>query len=130
RHRRRRAARLYGRNHAGRLTLEPPQGGGLLLAEQLADAVPADGAEEGQPAVLAVEREVQRYRLPLDVLRGYEAPVARVEALVTVVAEHEILARWHDDRTPVITRRAVARGIDVTRQVIALPVHPRVRAIT
>ena len=89
----------------------------------MADATPADGGDERQgPPGIGVERVVDEQRPPADHAPRHESPVARIVRVVAVVPHHEVLPRGHDQRPPVVPRRAVGRVIHSRQQVVHLPI--------
>src|SRR5690554_5314374 len=85
--------------------------------------MPANARQEWRaPAGVGFVAVVHDQGLPTNERIGHEPPIATVEGVVAIVAEHEVMPRWHDDRAPVVARRVVGgRCPRRTDEVVPLP---------
>src|SRR6476646_1767910 len=95
------------------------------LSDPLTEPRPSDAGEPSQAVFGGVGRitVIDHERLTLDQRIRDPAPVAAVVRVVPVVAEREVVPFWEDQRTPVVSRRAICHGSGRSRlhKVIALP---------
>src|SRR5215208_8064179 len=95
-----------------------------MLANSLTQSRPTNVREPGEAAVRAVRRVavVDHEGSPLHQGVRHEAPIPAVERVVPVVAEHEIVPFWDDQRSPVVSRWVISgRRRSVSNHIIALP---------
>src|SRR5688572_2656418 len=95
---------MFGRGQYGRDTTSAAwlAGQPAALANQCADSFPADLTKPGKRRQLIAHIGViNDFCLPLHALLTQESPKARVQAVVAIVAHHEVAAIRYDERAPV-----------------------------
>src|SRR5688572_21115931 len=81
---------------------------GVALVDRVPDPVPPDLAQEREGAIGAlVVAEVDEHGAPLQPPPLEQPPVARIQARVPVVAEHEIALGRNHEGPPVVPRGPV-----------------------
>src|ERR671929_570837 len=93
------------------------------LADASTNAAPPDVRDPGElvrrVSLVAV---IDNQRPALHQGIRNEAPVPAVVRIVPIVAEHEIISLWDDQRTPVVTRGVISHTrLGALDEVVALP---------
>src|SRR6267154_1821649 len=107
---------------------ETPTSGRRMLTVKRREPMPANiGQPRKRIPRLPVVAEVHDQRPSLDGGRVHEAPVAGIRRVVSIVAQHEILACRNGQGTPGVSRRVIVPDPPCgAEQVVALPVELRI----
>src|SRR5688500_11426462 len=107
----------------------PASVAGRALSDAVADAIPASSEQRERLHGITLVRVIHHSSFAFHTRGIEEPPESRVQAFIAVVTEEEEAVFRYDDRAPVVAGRAILGLIDVAREKVLLPLHPRMLTI-